>query len=333
MPTCGSQMPICDVPIRFDTYKGCSHACTYCFVKRLSDIRDIELGETPKALEDFINGKRTKITSWCDWDIPIHWGGVSDPFQPCERIHKRSLECLKILKSTGYPYIVSTKSILPTEKEYLDEISGSNCVFQISAVCGKYDKYESGASTFEQRLGMMKIMAPIVKRLIVRVQPFVPEVEKDVIQVLKEYKKAGVYGIVLEGMKYRTKRKNTTKFEGDNVLNLAMLKSSLGRIKSEAHEQGLVFLCGENRLRSMGDSLTCCGCEGVEGFKVNTFNINSFNCGRVAIATEAQKQKGTAGGFITMCQGMEHKYGLALQKASFVETMERYYRKHKGIIG
>ena len=53
----------------------------------------------------------------------------------------------------------------------------------------------------------MKIMAPIVKRLIVRVQPFVPEVEKDVIQVLKEYKKAGVYGIVLEGMKYMTKRK------------------------------------------------------------------------------------------------------------------------------
>ena len=333
MPTCGSQMPICDVPIRFDTYKGCSHACTYCFVKRLSDIRDIELGETPKALEDFINGKRTKITSWCDWDIPIHWGGVSDPFQPCERIHKRSLECLKILKSTGYPYIVSTKSILPTEKEYLDEINGSNCVFQISAVCGKYDKYESGASTFEQRLGMMKIMAPIVKRLIVRVQPFVPEVEKDVIQVLKEYKKAGVYGIVLEGMKYKTKRKNTTRFEGDNVLNLPLLKSSFGRIKSEAHEQGLVFLCGENRLRSMGDSLTCCGCDGLEGFAVNTYNINSFNCGRKTAPTEAQKKKGTAGGFITVCTGMEHKYGLALEKASFAETMERYYRKHKGIIG
>jgi DNA repair photolyase len=105
---------------------------------------------------------------------------------------------LKILKKTNYPYIVSTKSILPKEKEYLDEISGSNCVFQISAVCSRYDEHERGASTFEQRLEMMRVLSPVVKRLVVRVQPFVPEVEKDVIQVLKEYKKAGVYGIVLE---------------------------------------------------------------------------------------------------------------------------------------
>ena len=333
MPTCGSQMPICDVPIRFDTYKGCSHACTYCFVKRLSDIRDIELGETPKALEDFIKGKRTKKTSWCDWDIPIHWGGVSDPFQPCEKIHKRSLECLKILKKTNYPYIVSTKSILPIGKEYLDEISGSNCVFQISAVCSRYDEYERGASTFEQRLEMMRVLSPVVKRLVVRVQPFVPAVEKDVIINLKRYKEAGVYGVVLEGMKYKTKRKDTVRFEGDNVINIDILRSSLNRIKSAAHDNGLVFLSGENRLRSMGDSLTCCGCEGLDGFKVNTYNINSFNCGRKTAPTEAQKEKGTAAGFIAVCSGMEQKYGLALEKASFAETMERYYRKHKGIIG
>jgi hypothetical protein len=92
-----------------------------------------------------------------------------------------------------------------------------------------------------------------------------------------------------------------------------------------------VFLCGENRLRSMGDSLTCCGCDGLEGFVVNTYNINSFNCGRKTAPTEAQKKKGTAHAFSALY--MQQKYALALEKASFVETMERYYRKHKGIIG
>jgi DNA repair photolyase len=333
MPTCGSQMPICDVPIRYDTYKGCTHACTYCFVKRLSDIREVKIGEGPKALEEFIKGKRTKITSWCDWDIPIHWGGVSDPFQPCEKIHKKSLDSLKILKESNYPYIVSTKSILPIDNEYFDLISGSNCVFQISAVSSKYDEYEKGASTYNQRLEMMRVLAPVVKRLVVRVQPYVLEVERDVIKSMDLYSKIGVYGIVVEGMKYRTKRKDTVRFEGDNVINIDMLRSSLNRVKSAAHEAGLVFLCGENRLRSMGDSLTCCGCEGLDGFNVNTYNINSFNCGRKTTPTDAQNKKGTASGFITVCQGMEHKYGLALEKASFAETMERYYRKHKGIIG
>jgi DNA repair photolyase len=333
MPMCGSQMPICDVPIRFDTYTGCSHACTYCFVKRLSDISDIGVGESISSLESFIKGKRTKLTSWCDWDIPIHWGGTSDPFQPCELIHRRSLEALKVLKKYNYPFIVSTKSILPTKEEYKTELDGSNCVFQISMVAKEYDKFESGASTYIQRLDMARIMSPLVKRVIVRIQPFVPEVEKSVIINIPLLKDAGVYGIVLEGMKYKTKRQNTEKWYGDNVIKKDILRSCFDRIKQECHKNGLVFLCGENRLRSMGDDITCCGCGGLDGFKVNTYNINSFNCGRKPEKTEAQSKIGTAGGFITLCSGMEHKYGLALEKASFSETMERYYRAHKDLIG
>jgi len=333
MPMCGSQMPICDVPIRFDTYSGCSHACTYCFVKRLSDIREVGLGESISSLENFVKGNRTKNTAWCDWDIPLHWGGVSDPFQPCELLHRRSLEALRIFKQYNYPFIVSTKSILPIKEEYKAELNGSNCVFQISMVSSEYDKFETGASTYAQRLDMAKIISPLVKRLIVRIQPFVPEVEKSVIKNIPLLKEAGVYGVVLEGMKYRTKRENTEKWYGDYVLKKDILRSSFERIKKECHKYGLVFLCGENRLRSMGDSLTCCGCGELEGFRVNTYNINSFNCGRAPLKTQAQTKIGTAGGFITVCQGMEHKYGLALEKASFSETMERYYRTHKNIIG
>ena len=239
----------------------------------------------------------------------------------------------KILKYSNYPYIVSTKSILPIEEEYFDIISDSNCVFQISMVSSEYDKYESGASSYDERLMMAKKLSPVVKRLIARVQPFVPEIEKSVINNIKRLRDAGVYGVVLEGMKYRTKRNNTEKWYGDNVLKKDILRSSFGRIKDECHKQGIVFLCGENRLRSMGDDLTCCGCGGLEGFNVNTYNLNSFNCGRKSERTEMQMAKGTAGGFITLCQGMEHKYGLALEKASFAETMERYYRVHNDAIG
>ena len=39
---CGSQIAICDMPIHFDNYIGCSHMCEYCFVKRFKDIKDIK---------------------------------------------------------------------------------------------------------------------------------------------------------------------------------------------------------------------------------------------------------------------------------------------------
>ena len=45
MPDCGSQIVLCDVPIRFDTYKGCSHGCKYCFVYRKYNISKIKKAE------------------------------------------------------------------------------------------------------------------------------------------------------------------------------------------------------------------------------------------------------------------------------------------------
>ena len=152
MPDCGSQVVLCDVPVRFDTYKGCSHLCKYCFVQRKKDITDIEKGETAKALLNFINGQRSQAVNWCDWNIPLHWGGVSDPFQPVEAKYKISLRCLKMFADTKYPFVVSTKGKLLATKEYLDVLKECNVVVQISMVCSKFDKLEKGAPTYQERL-------------------------------------------------------------------------------------------------------------------------------------------------------------------------------------
>lgn len=85
MPDCGSQVTLCDLPIRFDTYKGCSHLCKYCFAAKKRELNDIKRGETINQLLNFIKGNRSINTNWCDWNIPLHWGGMSDPFQPIEK--------------------------------------------------------------------------------------------------------------------------------------------------------------------------------------------------------------------------------------------------------
>ena len=144
---CGSQVILCNLPVRFDTYTGCSHACKYCFVQKKQNIARIQRGETVDALRSFIQGKRCRDTAWCDWNIPIHWGGMSDPFQPIEKNIKASYECLKLLAETKYPFVVSTKGRLVADPEYLELLARCNCVVQVSMVCSKYDPLEPGDTT------------------------------------------------------------------------------------------------------------------------------------------------------------------------------------------
>lgn len=274
MPSCASQIILCDVPVRFDTYSGCSHGCEYCFTQRRYDISNIKPNESAKVLISWIEGKRNKETEWCDWAIPLHWGGLSDPFQPIERKAKRSLECLKVFAKTKYPFIVSTKNKLIAEEPYFSLIKECDCVVQFSALCDKYDAVEKGASTFAERLQAASKIAQH-KRVIIRCQPYLPAYFADIMANIKKFAGAGVYGIVFESMKFLKKQKGTVRVMGDWCYPTQLLKKHFTAFKAECHRHGLKFYSGENRLRAMGDSLCCCGADGL-GWKTNTANLNHY---------------------------------------------------------
>lgn len=321
MAACGSQCTICDVPIRIDTYRGCSHGCKYCFVYRNYNISKIRPGDGAQSVIDFIKGKRCADTRWCDWNIPLHWGGVSDPFQPCERIHKKSLAVLKVFAETKYPFIVSTKSVLPLEEPYFSLFKKCNCVFQCSMVCPSLNKIESGAPSFERRLDMMKNMSRIVPRTIVRCQPYIMELHNEIMSQIPRIAEAGVYGIVFEAIKMQTKTAGMIKDRADYVYPLKILLQKFRELKEECHKHGLIFLSGENRLRGMGDSLTCCGCEGLKGFRVNKYNFNYYiHAPDQLKATPAMYLKNSSHSFRAF--RMETTTGRVLKEISFKEMMD-----------
>lgn len=325
MPECGSQIILCDVPVRIDTYKGCSHHCQYCFVYRKYDISNIGLGESAQSVMNFIKGKRNKETNWCDWNIPLHWGGCSDPFQPCEKIHKRSLDVLRVFAETKYPFIVSTKSILPLNEPYFSLFKKCNCVFQCSMVCPSMSKIEAGAPHFEKRLEMMRQMSKIVPRTIVRCQPYVMEFHAEIMAQIPRIAEAGVYGIVFEAIKMQKKVAGMVKNGADFVYPIDLLKRKFQELKDECHKYGLVFLSGENRLRYMGDSLTCCGCGGLEGFKVNTYNLNYFVHDKEKLkTTPAMLQKDSCTCFKAM--KMDSTALSVFAKSSFKEIMDTKFK-------
>lgn len=317
---CGSQVILCNLPVRFDTYKGCSHGCRYCFVQKKHDISKIARDETVESLKSFIEGKRGIETAWCDWNIPIHWGGMSDPFQPCEKQTRNSYECLQLLAETRYPFVVSTKGRLVVDPEYLELLARCNCVVQVSMVCSKYDKLEPGCPSYEERLKIVETLAGKVQRVIVRVQPYMPEVFKDVMANIPRIAAAGAHGIVVEGMKFFKGKPGMVKVGGDHCYPLKVLRRDFEALKAEAHRHGLAFYSGENRLRPMGDSMTCCGTDGLPGFRPNEYNLCMLLNGKNPEPTERMKQVGTGGCFKTLNQSAGS--GRRIAKQSFYGLMQ-----------
>ena len=301
MPAAGSQVVLCDIPIRFDTYVGCGHGCSYCFVSRKSNIKNIKAGEGIQSLRDFIKGKRSGETKWCDWDIPLHWGGLSDPFQPAERVMKRSLEALRVFAETQYPFVVSTKSDLIAEEPYLSLIKQCNCVVQFSACGRRFDAIEKGAATYERRLAAAEKIAKY-RRVNIRLQPYIPAMFTDTLRELPHLAEIGVHGVIVEGMKFTKPKPGTIMNGSDFVFPAEELARQFSVIRATAHRHGLRFYCGENRLRSMSDDLCCCGVDGL-GWKVNTMNLNHLIFDPDSVEeTPAMKKPGTISPFKSIHQ-------------------------------
>jgi DNA repair photolyase len=316
---CGSQVFLCDLPIRLDTYKGCSHACSYCFSKAKTDISKV----TPlsfQSVKNFIEFKRPALFSWCDWDIPLHWGGMSDPFQPLESEVGVSLKVLELLAETKYPVVISTKGKLVADQKYLDLISAGNNVVQISMVSPAFDVKEKGAPSFYDRLGFLSKVQKKSKRLIIRCQPYIPTLRKEIVtKWLPAYRDAGVYGVIFEGFKAKKLFTGSVKFKGDQCFSIELLRSDFLFLREAAHRLGLKFYSGENRLRSLGDSLTCCGIDGLSGFVPNIANLNHVVNGEI-VYREAMKKIATGTCFKTLSQ--DTGIGKTISKMSYSDLME-----------
>lgn len=299
--SCGSQCVLCTFPVSFDTYKGCSHGCRYCFVRNKSNIDEIRMDNCVQALRNFIAGKRSATVNWCDWDIPLHWGGLSDPFQPLEAEARVSLDALRVFEETQYPFIVSTKGRLLVEEPYLSILSRCNCVVQISMVCSSYDRMEPGAPTFDERLGMVRKLAGKTKRLVVRAQPYITDIRDEFLSNIPRIAEAGADAITVEGMKFKRKKPTLVKVGGDWCYPEDTLRGHYELIRDACHENGLLFLCAENRLRPMGDSPACC-CGDVEGFVGNAFNAVNLANGLDVKPTENMCREGTGSAFHSIHQ-------------------------------
>lgn len=320
MPHCGSQVVLCDLPVRFDPYIGCSHRCRYCYVRaKRRDLATVRPAESVAALRRWIAGERTQETRWCRWRIPLHVGGLSDPLQPVERQQRRTLACLELLAAERYPFVLSTKSTLAAEAPWRDVLSACNVVLQVSMVAPSFDRLEPGAPSYAARLRMLPILAGRLTRLVVRCQPYTPDVLGQVLRALPRYVAAGVYGVVFEGLKRKHAAPGTVKVGADWCYPVDVLEPNFLRLRDRCHALGLAFLSAENRLRRLSDDRCCCGTAGLAGFQPNTANLNTLVVGGRLRLRAAMLEAGSGACFKALSQSPVSS--VALKRLSYGECI------------
>lgn len=271
-----SKIGICGMPLRADTYKTCSFACKYCFSNNrkimgnnsgfmVGDIKQLErLFE--KVFSKKIIDNNSLLEVLLSNRYPPHCGGMSDPFQPCEKEYKITAKLVDLSNRYNVPIVFSTKS---------DTVYGANInprlhTFQLS-VTNMYDNknLEPNVPSFGSRAKFYDELKAKGFKVGIRIQPFIPGItEPDIIDRFKNSDNITIEAIKLvpQNPKQREELRSLIglKKEDFYYLGLENIKPELKLklyepILEKIREYNIPFSVVDNDLRWLGTNKCCCG--------------------------------------------------------------------------
>lgn len=182
-----SQVKFCPMAFRVDMYRGCDYGCRYCFANMnafheigtgLSVWREAEVSKVRRMFDTAFNTDKTTqsvLVEMLRQRVPLHCGGMSDPFQSREWQLGLTKELIKISKEYDYPVVFSTKTDhLP--QEYYDLLDPKIHAFQVSIMGWTEEyikKWETNTATAQQRADFVRQLQDKGFWCSVRIQPII----------------------------------------------------------------------------------------------------------------------------------------------------------------
>ena len=271
-----SKFAICGLPIRIDSYKTCSFGCKYCFAENRKimgyrkEIQVANVKQVERKLKKIFDDKKVNQTNFLEVlineNITWHWGGMSDPFQPCEKELKITKQLIDITNKYGIHALFSTKSNTVYDCAIRPDLHS----FQLSITNAENLKnIEPGVPTIEERYKFFKELKEKGFKVGIRIQPFIPNIST--LQIVEMFKDADNF--TLEGIKIVPQNKECKEFilnelnlkkEDFTQMGLLNLKPSV-RLKLykpfiEYFEKNKIsYSIADNDLHFIGTNKCCCG--------------------------------------------------------------------------
>lgn len=271
-----SKFAICGLPIRIDSYKTCSFGCKYCFAEnrkimeyekkiQVANINQVR-NKLKKVFDDKNVDKTNFLETLIDEGITWHCGGMSDPFQPCEKRLQITKQILDITNKYGIHILFSTKS----NTTYNCDIRPDLHTFQLSVTNTENLKnIEPNVPSIESRYKFFRELKDRGFKVGIRIQPFIPNIST--LKIVEMFKDADNF--TLEGIKIVPQNKECKEFilkemnlkkEDFTQMGLLNLKPT---IRLELYKpfieyfekNNIPFSIADNDLHFISTNKCCCG--------------------------------------------------------------------------
>jgi len=175
----GNEGDVCLYTTRLDTYGcGCAHDCDYCYAKSLLEFRNLwnpespSVGDITKISREIKKYKAQKVNA-------VRLGGMTDCFQPAEKLHRVTYKTIRLLNRFRMPYLIITKSPLIAEPEYLSVMDKELAHIQFTLTFTDDKQYldlgVEKAPLPSKRIQAMELLEKEGFDVSVRLSPFIPE--------------------------------------------------------------------------------------------------------------------------------------------------------------
>lgn len=306
-----SQLPFCSIPVRLDSYNKCQMGCEYCFAStrtghgRDRPLQALSYQALDQRLSRVADGKiASALDEFLEQRIPIQLGGMADPFTPIESKIGNTRSILEVLRDHDYPYVVSTKSPLAANPEYLALLANSNCYVRLSTTVISEDlraKIDRGCAPFDDICLAASKLAEHDIPVCFRFQPIIPGFERQSCQMLKKAASAKVKHISAEFLKVpneantkfgpnlrslfnddpigRYKSLGAVRVGSEYSLPLSYRSRFLVKMSKQSKDLGMTFGFADNDLLIHSDGGSCCN-----GSDLYLRNANQFRANVVCLA-------------------------------------------------
>ena len=164
-------------------YRGCSHACTYCFARRTHEYLDLDAGRdfdsqiVVKVNVAEVLTKELRLGSW--QHEPVMLGTKTDPYQRAEGRYHLMPGIVSALTESGTPFSILTKGTLLRRDLPLLQEAASSVPVSIAMSIAVFDDalqhgLEPGTPTASARLATVKAAVEAGFRVTVFLMPIMP---------------------------------------------------------------------------------------------------------------------------------------------------------------
>lgn len=292
-----SQFAFCGLPLRLDTYRGCGFQCSYCFARNRggngpgNGVRSADASQIVRTLEYALSGRTDGvIAEFLQRRPPIHFGGMSDPFQPAEERHRVTASVLRTLARYEYPTVLSTRGDIVASPPYIGLLRDFGKVivqFSFSTSRDGVAACIEPHSTRPSRLfRAMERLSSFGVPVACRWQPYIPGVTEAPEEFVPRIADTGCRHLAFEHLKLPVEQGKPLWQEFAAVTGRDFLREyrSAGALRDgreivlpperklttileareHVHRKGMTFGAADNEFQYLSD--TSCCCSGVDQF-------------------------------------------------------------------